>query len=32
MQSEHHVIYRLMAGVGREPQANLDETDGERLP
>ena len=36
MQSEQHVIYRLMAGGegggGREAQANMEETDGERLP
>ena len=32
VQSEQHVIYRLMAGRGREAQANLEETDGERLP
>ena len=30
VQSEQHVIYRLMAG--REAQANMEETDGERLP
>ena len=29
MQSEQHVIYRLMAGGGREAQANMEETDGE---
>ena len=27
-----HVILRLMAGRGREAQANMEETDGERLP
>ena len=31
VQSEQHVIYRLMASVGREAQANLEETDGKRL-
>ena len=33
VQSEQHVIYmyRLMAGGGREAQANMEETDGERL-
>ena len=31
VQSEQHVIYRLMAGGGREVQANMEETDGERL-
>ena len=33
VQSEQHVIYRLMAGGGREAQANcnMKETDGERL-
>ena len=30
MQSEQHVIYRLAGG--REAQANMEETDGERLP
>ena len=25
-------IYRLMAGRGRDAQANMEETDGERLP
>ena len=30
--SEQHVIYRLMAGGGREAQANMEATDGERLP
>ena len=29
---EQHVIYRLKAGGGREDQANMEETDGERLP
>ena len=32
VQSEQHVIYRLMAGGGREAQANMEETDRERLP
>ena len=32
VQSEQHVIYRLMASGGREAQANMEETDGERLP
>ena len=32
VQSEQHVIYSLMAGGGREAQANMEETDGERLP
>ena len=33
VQSEQHVIYRLMAGEGvREAQANMEETDRERLP
>ena len=31
MQSEHNVLYRLMAGGGRESQANMEETDGESL-
>ena len=41
VQSEQHVIYRLMEGGGgggmgmgmggREAQANMEETDGERL-
>ena len=32
VQSEQHVIYRLMGGGGdREAQANMEETDGERL-
>ena len=33
MQSEQHVIYRLKAsgGGGREAQANMEETDRERL-
>ena len=30
VQSGQHVIYRLMAGGGREAEA--EETDGERLP
>ena len=29
---EQHKIYRLMAGRGREAQANMEETDRERLP
>ena len=39
MQSEQHVIYRLMAGAGgggggggHEGHAYMEETDGERLP
>ena len=32
VQSEQHVIYRLMAGGGRKNKANTEETDGERLP
>ena len=32
MQSEQHVICRLMAGRRREAQANMEETDRERLP
>ena len=34
VQSEQHVIYRLMAGGGggREAQANMEELDRERLP
>ena len=33
MQSEQHVIYRLMADLGgREAQPNMEETDRERLP
>ena len=32
VQSEQHVIYRLMAGGGQGAQANMEETDGERLP
>ena len=32
VQSEQHVIYRLMAGGGREVQTYMEETDGERLP
>ena len=31
VQSEQHVIYRLMAGGGQD-QANMEETDRERLP
>ena len=31
VQSEQGVIYRLRAGRGREAQANMEETDGERL-
>ena len=30
--SELHVIYRLMTGGGQGAQANMEETDGERLP
>ena len=32
VQSEQHVIYRLMEGGGREAQADMEETDGEGLP
>ena len=32
VHSEQHVIYRLMAGGGKEVRANLEETDGKRLP
>ena len=32
VQSEQHMIYRLMAGGGREAQANMKESDGERPP
>ena len=32
VQSEQHMIYRLTAGGGREAQANMEETDRERLP
>ena len=32
VQSEQHVIYRLMAGGGQGSQANMEETDGERMP
>ena len=32
VQSEQHVIYRLMAGGARETQAYMEETDRERLP
>ena len=36
VQSEQHVIYRLIAGGGggggMEAQTNMEETDGERLP
>ena len=32
VQSEQHVIYRLMAGGSREAQANMEEIDGARLP
>ena len=32
VQWEQHVIYRLMAVWGMEAQANMEETDGERLP
>ena len=31
VQSEQHVIYRLMAGGGREALTNMEETDRERL-
>ena len=32
VQSEQHLIYRLRADGGREAQANMEETDRERLP
>ena len=32
VQSEQHVIYRLMTGRGKKAQANMEEIDGERLP
>ena len=32
VQSEQHVIYRLMAGGSSEAQAYMEETDRERLP
>ena len=32
MQSEQHMICRLTASGGREAQANMEETDRERLP
>ena len=32
VQSEQHVIYRLGADGGREAQAYMEETDGEKLP
>ena len=32
VQSEQHVIYRLMAGRGQVAQAYMEESDGERLP
>ena len=32
VQSEQHVIYRLMPDRVREAQVNMVETDGERLP
>ena len=31
VQSEQHVIYKLMAGGGQGGQASIEETDGERL-
>ena len=31
VQLEQHVIYRLMGG-GRDVEANMEKTDGERLP
>ena len=31
VQSEQHVIYRLMTGGGREAHANMEETGEERL-
>ena len=32
VQSEQHVIYRLMAGGDRKAQADIEETDRELLP
>ena len=32
MQSEQHVIYRLLVGGAKEAQADMEETDGEQLP
>ena len=32
VQSEQHVIYRLRQVGSGEAQANMEETDGERLP
>ena len=32
VQSEQHMICRLTASGGREAQANMEETDRERLP
>ena len=32
VQSEQCVIHRLVAGRGRETQADMEETDGEGLP
>ena len=32
VQSEHNVTYRLKEAGGREAQANMEETDRERLP
>ena len=32
VQSEQHVIYRLMAGGGREAKADMEETNRELLP
>ena len=32
VQSEQHVIYRLMAGRGRVAETNMDETNRERMP
>ena len=31
VQTEQHVIYTLIVGGGKEAQANMEETDGERL-
>ena len=31
LRSEQRVIYRLVAGGGKEAQASMEETDGERL-
>ena len=31
VQSEQHVIYRLLVGGAREAQADMEETNGERV-